>query len=153
MTNNVLTVPKIQKQVALWIHPEGKVIGELYLRQQSTSHAGEEQPSEALEDAESFVVVHVRQTEEVRFYNLSSIIRVEYREHEAAPNPEPRELPCQLHLMDGSMVIGKVREALHPERARLLDYLNEKQRRFVKVYVDDAEVCLVNKAYVIRVTV
>jgi hypothetical protein len=38
---------------------------------------------------------------------------------------------------------------LPPDRARLLDYLNLMEERFVKVDTDDGRVCLVNKPYIV----
>jgi hypothetical protein len=54
--------------------------------------------------------------------------------------------------MDGSMISGEIREQLSPERARLYDYLNKDDDRFLKIFTGDDHICLVNKSYVIQVT-
>ena len=48
MSNDSLIIPKIKRQVSLWVHPEGQVIGSLFLREQSVNHAGTEVPIEVL---------------------------------------------------------------------------------------------------------
>jgi len=50
--------------------------------------------------------------------------------------------------MDGSVIDGVMRKSLPPERSRLYDYMNTDNPRFLKLYVDDDAVCLINKSYV-----
>lgn len=152
MTENFLKVPKKLKDVALWVHPEGRVLGALYLRTQSVNHAGEEEPGEILNQKEPFIVVKRVDPEELRFYNLSSIIRVEYDEEYNTNLPNVKHLNCQLHMMDGSLIAGIIKAPMPPDMPRLLDYLNKHEDRFVKMYIDDTKVYLVNKSYIIRAT-
>ena len=56
MDNQHLKVPKSLKQVTFWIHPEGRVLGSIFLRKHSAYHAGEELPLEALNKPEPFIV-------------------------------------------------------------------------------------------------
>ena len=152
MREDSLKVPTILKEVILWVHPEGRVVGSLYLRQQSMHHAGQETVLEALNKKEPFVVFKRSEPNEHRFYNRKSIIRVEYsgREYQVARAIKP--LSCQLQLMDGSLFKGTIQEPLHPNQARLLDYLNKKDETFVKLHVDELTV-LINKSYIIHVYV
>ena len=48
MSTDILKVPKLKQQVSLWVHPEGQVIGSLFVREQSPEHAGPETASEVL---------------------------------------------------------------------------------------------------------
>jgi hypothetical protein len=153
MLRDRLKIPKKLKLVTLWVHPEGRVVGYLFLRPQSATRAGEEEPLEVLNTADPFLVLKRDHPDELRFYNKSSVVRVEYdEEDEALDIPVVDPLPCRLHLMDGSLITGTIRKAMPPDRSRLFDYLNLHDERFVKVYGDEGGVCIVNKAYIACVT-
>ena len=140
-----LKIPKVQQQVTLWVHPEGRVIGSLYLTQ---SDELTEQPADLVNQKKAFLVVNREDPNELRFYNRNTIIRVEY---EAAPEPDREDthvIPCQLHMMDGSLINGEIREQMPADYPRLFDYLNQQNCRFVKLHVDDHMVYLVNKSYI-----
>jgi len=150
VATDLLKIPKIKRQVSMWVHPEGQVIGSLFLREQSVNHAGVEEPIEVLNKDKAFIVLD-REESQVRFYNRNAIIRVEYEETSPTPGPEQKIIPCQLTMMDGALFNGEIRETLAPDRARLFDYLNHEQARFIKLYTDTNQICLVNKSYIINV--
>ena len=152
VSNDLLRIPKNPSPVTLWVHPEGQVRGSLFVRQQSVNHAGQETPLEVLNQTEAFLVIQRESPDELRFYNRSAIVRVDYLEQEPFELPGAVSLPCEVHMMDGSLITGTVREPLAADRARLFDYLNRSEERFLKVHVDGNGVCLVNKSYVIHVT-
>ena len=127
MSADILKVPKTKRNVSLWVHPEGQVIGSLFVRQQSPHHAGEELPVEVLNDDDPFIVLEKNNPEQLRFYNRNSIIRVEYSE-ESPSKASP--LSCQINMMDGSIIEGTIREDLPPEHSRLFDYLNQENTSF-----------------------
>ena len=149
--NENLKIPKKQKQVTLWIHPEGRVIGSLFLRLHSQLSDGEEEPLEALNHPRSFLVLQRDDFGELRFYNKSSIVRVEYDKEPAKELEEVEPLGCRLCLMDGSIIEGRVKRALPPDQARLYDYLNRHDERFAEIYIEEGVVCLVNKSYIVYV--
>ncbi len=149
MTNEILKVPKKLKPVTLWVHPEGRVRGSLYLREQSPDHAGPEHPLEVLNQCTPFVVIKREEPDELRFYNMRSIIRVEY-ETEHKPSTDIPRQHCQIQMMDGSFITGSIREQLPPARARVLDYLNRSDECFIKIHMDEGTIYLINKAYIIH---
>lgn len=153
MNNKTLKVPKKLRHITLWVHPEGRVLGGIYVREQSAHYAGEEQPLEILNQAEPFLVVKRQEPDELRFYNKRSIIRVEFARGEEPSGDTTDEtfLHCRLQLMDGSLISGTIQEALPPDRSRLLDYLNRVHDNFIKLYSDEGSVYLINKAYIIHV--
>lgn len=142
-------VPKKLRQVTLWIHPEGRVAGSLFLSLQTKSGAGVEDPLEVVNEQAPFVVLQREAPEELRFYNKSSIVSIEYQEEQAPPAAGVQPLHCRLSMMDGSLIEGTVRRALPPSRSRLYDYINMANERFMKLYMEDGNVCLVNKAYIV----
>ncbi len=152
MVTDSLKIPKIKRQVSLWVHPEGQVIGSLFLREQSVNHAGVEEPLEVLNKDKAFIVLDREETGQIRFYNRNAIVRVEYEEDTPPDDPAQKIIPCQLTMMDGALFNGEIRETLAPDRARLFDYLNHEKARFIKLYIDANQICLVNKSYIINVT-
>ncbi len=152
MGENKLKIPKTRKQVKLWVHPEGLVIGSLFVREHSIHHAGNEEPHEVLNQDVPFIVLYREEPSELRFYNRKSIIRVEYEQSDSSSNPGLQIMPCRLTMMDGSVLEGEIREALPPEHSRLFDYLNQDNTRFIKMYMDDNQIFLVNKSYINHVT-
>jgi len=155
--NNTLKVPKKRRPVTLWVHPEGRVVGSIYLRTQSPHHAGSEQPLEVLNACESFLVFNRDEPAELRFYNIKSVIRIEYEtteEDEAVSNDNTNaSMHCHLQLMDGAYIDGSIHESLPSSHARLLDYLNRNDEAFIKIHMEDGLIYLINKSYINHVRV
>ena len=151
MSSDDLKVPKLKQKVTLWVHPEGQVVGSLFVREQSPDHAGAEEPIEVLNSDMPFIVLQKDTPEELRFYNLNSIIRVEYNT-DAKVTDGVTSLSCTLNMMDGSVMEGTIREDLPPEYSRLFDYINQEKTRFIRLYFNDNEVSLINKSYIVNVT-
>jgi hypothetical protein len=152
VAGNQLKIPKSTREVSLWVHPEGQVIGSLFLREHSIHHAGPEQPIEVLNQDTPFIVVQRQNPDELRFYNRNAIVRVEHAESDESDPEDQVVLPCRLTLMDGSVFGGEIRETLPPDQARLFDYLNLETERFIKLHLDGDRVCLLNKSYIIHIT-
>lgn len=150
MSNNVLKINKLLKEVTLWIHPEGPVIGSLFLQPQDENETGEV-PEDVLNQDDPFVVLKSDTIEDIRFYSRSSIVRATYSGNSKDAADSEQQFQCQLLMMDGSLIKGRIRENLQPEYARLYDYLNKDRQRFIKIVTDENDVCLVNKSYIIQV--
>jgi hypothetical protein len=146
--DNPLKIPKVEKSVQLWTHPDGLVVGSIFLHLGEPERPHAEDPWAVLNDHEDFLVVRRQEPEELRFYNKACLIRVEYEEDDPFVQESGKDLPCRVHMMDGSMLEGCMRKSLPPERSRLYDYMNADNRRFLKLYFRDRAVCLVNKSYV-----
>lgn len=152
MTASILKINKTPHQVRLWVHPEGLVVGSLFLKQDDAEQQPEESPNEVINQADPFVVLRREQPDEVRFYNRSSIIRVEYAASENDIEDNATTLHCRLMMMDGSMLEGYISETLPADQSRLYDYLNKTNVRFIRLFLNNKEVCLVNKSYIIQVS-
>jgi len=149
LSTNTLKLPTKHKKVKLWVHPAGAVVGSLFIH---NNENGEDQAVlDILNQPEPFIVFQVDTPDEIRFYNRQTIIRIEYNDKDAI-SESAKTLYCLIHMMDGSLIEGTIKEALPPEHARLYDYLNIQDSRFLKIFVDDDEVCLINKAYINQVT-
>ena len=151
-----LIIPKLLQKVALWVHPEGKVLGSLFIREQSYYHAGHESPLEILNSPQDFVVLKRDKSDELRFYNKSSLVRVEYKNTTQPFEANESNIKCKIHMMDGSLLEGTIKENLPQAHSRLFDYINDHSKQFLKMYLDDNksedEIILINKSYVIRIT-
>jgi hypothetical protein len=147
-----LKIPKKLTQVTLHIHPEGTVVGAFFLshRRQRASYA--EEPLDVLNQASPFVVVKRQEPDELRFYNKASIVRVEYNAESAPELDNLMPLHCRLHMMDGSLIDGCIRRLLPPDHARLSDYLNLHEERFIQLHTTNGKLWLVNKSYIVYVT-
>jgi len=152
MTTSILKINKTPHQVRLWVHPEGLVIGSLFLKHDSAAQTPEESPYEVINQAEPFVVLKRKNPDEVRFYNRASIIRVEYAAGEKDIDANATTLHCRLMMMDGSVLEGFIADVLPTDQSRLYDYLNKGSDRFVRLFLSEKEVCLINKSYIIQVS-
>lgn len=150
MSEEFFKVPKLEKSVSLWVHPEGRVLGSIHVREQSLYHAGVETPAEVLNQAEPFVVIWRDDLGEYRFYNKSSIVRLEFEVQEEGL-PYPDTIECELHMMDGSLINGEIRGAFPPNQRRLYDLLNQENDAFmfIPLSLDSGHTCLINKKYII----
>jgi len=145
-----LRIAKALRQVDMWVHPEGLVKGAIFVRV-GEDNTTQEDPRYVLNADKPFLVLCRENPEEVRFYNRSAIVRVEFEDQRPAGN-SATVIPCRLHLMDGSLIDGEIIEVLHPDHARLYDYLNQAEDRFIRLYIGETQVCMVNKNYIIQVT-
>ncbi|NOZ37356.1 MAG: hypothetical protein GXP11_04665 [Gammaproteobacteria bacterium] len=151
MSNELFKVPKNKRQAKLWVHPDGQVIGSIFVLAQSVLHAGEEEPIEALNGDAPFIVISLEDPEQLRFYNRNSVLRLEYTENTASIT-STAVIDCQIQMMDGAIIKGKIQEALPQNKSRLFDYLNRTDERFIKIYTDEKAICLINKSYINYVT-
>jgi hypothetical protein len=150
MSREDLKIPKQENEVTLWVHPEGQVVGTIFLSYRAESMHPIE-PVEVLNEPSRFLVLRGVEPNDYRFYSKSAIMRVEYLEGEAAEALVVNRLPCVLHMMDGSLIDGMINRFLPPDNARLYDYLNLENELFIKVHLGNRQVCLVNKSYIVRV--
>lgn len=152
MSTGTLKINKTTHQVRLWVHPEGLVTGSLFIRNDQDENSVSESAYDVINQAEPFVVLKREQPDEVRFYNRNSIIRVEYAADGLPAEDNAITLHCRLMMMDGSILEGAITEVLPEDQSRLYDYLNKTNDRFIRLHLNDKEICLVNKSYIIQVS-
>lgn len=145
-----LQIPKKRQKVTLWVYPDGKVVGSLFLSHQSMNSWRAEEPLDILNRDASFVIVQCEAPDEIRFYNIASIVRVEYEDDDPAASDHMAPLPCRLYMMDDSLIEATIKRDCSPDNARLYDNLNVEHEHFVKVHIEDGNICLVNKSYIVR---
>lgn len=157
VSKNILKIDKLLKEVTLWVHPEGPVSGSLFVQPEDEKKAAEA-PDDVLNQDTPFVVLKSNLGDDVRFYNRAAIVRATYPDRQSNSDSQSnaesskQTFQCKLLMMDGSMIQGHIRENLQPEYARLYDYLNKGEKRFIKIDTGDEDICLINKSYIIQVT-
>lgn len=149
MDDSAFKIPKTLRPVTLWVHPEGQVLGSLFLHMPTQDFSEGERPADALNDAGDFLPVKRDEPDDVCFYNKSAIVRISYWDEGKHDNDQGRPQACRLTLMDGTVLYGDVRKVAPEERSRLYDYLNDTQERFFELHNGGGEVILVNKSYVV----
>ena len=149
MDKNSLRIPKRQMPVTLWVHPEGRVVGSMFLSFPNPVAGGGEQPIDVINIGVDFLVFKLDGTDEIRFYNKSSIVRVEY--WDGAASAEENGLPqsCTITMMDGALFNGDIVKTVPEEHSRLYDYMNDTRERFLKLSVGSGNIALINKSYVV----
>ena len=145
-----LRIAKALRQVNMWVHPEGLVKGAIFVTV-GEDNTTQEDPRYVLNTDKPFLVLCRENPDEVRFYNRSAIVRVEFEDNKPIDG-NATVIACRLNLMDGSVIDGKIIEVLPSDHARLYDYLNQAQERFIRLYTADSQICMVNKNYIIQVT-
>lgn len=152
MEKNSLKILKRQMPVTLWVHPEGRVVGKMFLTFPSPNSGGGEQPADVINRAVDFLVFKLEETDEIRFYNKSSIVRVEYWDGSALPGEMGRPQPCRITMMDGALFDGEICKQLPEEHSRLYDYMNDTRERFLTLRVGGGNIALINKSYVVFIS-
>lgn len=149
MSNQALKIAKALRQVSMWVHPEGQINGSIFVTIGEDSMS-QEDPKHVLNNDAPFLVLRKEKTDTIGFYNRRSIVRVVYDEKKP-PQEDLTYIPCTVSMMDGSVIDGEIIEDLPAEYSRLYDYLNQAQDRFIRLFTDDTQVCMVNKSYIVKV--
>ena len=148
-----LRVPKRRAQVEV-LMPGGKALPvTVFLAEFASTHAGAERVSDLLNAAEGEFIASVDSTSDaLTFLNRQNVaaarVSLEWEGEEELEGAEAHEV--EIALADGTLLKGRVRYLLPPERSRLNDYLNDPQP-FVRLSHGD-QVTLVNKRHIARVT-
>lgn len=152
MDPSSLKIPKKPQPVTLWVHPEGCVVGSIFLHFPDPESNRGEQPLDVINEPTDFMVIRRDDPEGLRFYNKCAIVRLEYVDPEDVDAREGKPLPCRVTLMDGSLMDGEMCKATPAERSRLYDYVNASRDRFLKLHFGKGEIALVNKSYIVCIS-
>jgi hypothetical protein len=151
MTPDDLKIPKTRKAVTMWVHPEGRVSGSIFLFEGHGERRDAEDPLDVMNMSSPFIAVERNGGDEFRFYNKRSVVRVEYGDPDHDKQADSTTLRCSIQMMDGSLLEGTIREVLPPWGARLYDYINSEGHRFLRLETEKGNVCLLNKSYVVHI--
>jgi len=149
--DNPLRILKRRLPVTLWVHPEGRVVGNIFLHVRGDELRESEATESVLNETTEFLVVERRHPDETRFYNKHAIVRVDYVDPDHADSAGA-PLTCTVTLMDGLELQGEIWKAMPMERSRLYDYLNATSDRFLELRLAGGQRSLINKSYVVSIS-
>jgi hypothetical protein len=124
----------------------------LFLADAAADHSGVEMPVDLLNGGDDFVPALDEAAGVMTFLNRHglSVVRVAREAAAAEDAPTiPTEHEIEVVLRDGAVLHGLVSYLRPPERARLVDYLNERTP-FLPL-LEEQSIALVNKRHVTRV--
>jgi len=141
-------VEKVRRRLALVLRNGDRVEGDVFLRSVSRHRSRPEDPTDLLNDAEPFFALE--RDGEALLVAKDGVASAETSyDEEDLENLETSALgaslgvPVEVTLRDGSVCVGSVFLESRSDRARLLDFLNSYQRRFLPV-VGATQVTLIN---------
>jgi hypothetical protein len=149
--DNPLRIVKRRLPVTLWVHPEGRVVGNIFLHLGGEEPRDSEAPWTVLNEPTAFLVVERHDPDETRFYNKQAIVRVDFIDPDHAESAGT-PLTCGVTLMDGLLLEGEICKAMPVQRSRLYDYLNDTSDRFFELRLAGGERSLINKSYVVSIS-
>lgn len=143
-------IDKLRRAVQVVLADGRRLTGEVFLQPIARLRNTPEEPADLLNGEEPFFVF----SEETGVLHLAKdqVTRLETAPPEA---DNPQEFPnlgivVELTLTDGTVESGCVFPETPASRARLVDFLNAFDQRFLAVYSAD-KVCLVNRRLIVSV--
>ena len=149
-----LKVPKRRVPVSLTLAGGARMHVALFLADAAPGHPGHERLGDLLEEETAFIPALDLEREVITFVHRASLLVAEAA---ADVDPEPGddvELPTEfaveVTLFDGQRLRGLVSYVRPPDRARLVDFLNDG-RQFLPLHGEAGMVRLIRKQHVSRV--
>jgi hypothetical protein len=125
----------------------------LFLAEAAPAHDGPERPSDVLNGAHDFIPAFDEDSQRMTFLQRGAIEVLRVPRGVDAADADALSLPTehevQVHLADGTVLSGLVSYLRPPDRARLLDFLNEPAPFFC--LLEAGSVSLVGKRHAARV--
>jgi hypothetical protein len=125
----------------------------LFLAEGAAGHAGPERPGDLLNGGDHFVPALDEETGVISFLNRAAVEAIRIpgppSDRDAEELSLATELEVEVTLRGGASLVGIVSYQRPPDRARLVDVLNEPEPFFR--LVEDRAVTFVNKRHVVRI--
>jgi hypothetical protein len=146
-----LRVPKRRVAAEVLLAGGGSRRIALFLSEAAPGHSGPERPADLLTGGGEFVPAFDEEAQATTFLNRAgvAVLRVPRPEAETEEIAPVAEHAVEVHLGSGTVLSGVVSFVRPPERARLLDFLNEPAPFFR--LTEPEGVALVNKRHVARI--
>lgn len=149
---NLYRVQTVKRSVALTMIGGEQLRGSVFIHSSSQRPFELEDVSELFNSAEQFFPLEL-ETEEVILVSKARIAEVtggeESDDQPMTGTPAPTAL-LQVVLIGGDVRVGSIRLEARPDRARVLDYLNRLNARFLTLYTSN-EARLINRSLIDRV--
>ncbi len=149
-----LKVPKRRVPVSITLVGGLQARVAFFLADSAPGHPGHELLCDLLEDEAAFLPAADLENGAIAFVSRSSLVVVEAgADAERGPGDDlalPTEFAVELTVVEGQRLRGHVSFVRPPDRARLVDFLND-DRQFLPLHGDDDTVRFVHKRYVCRI--
>lgn len=126
---------------------------DLFLAEFASQHIGEERVSDVLNGHTEFIPAFDGERKAMTFTHRDALMWANLSVEDEPPTADAHTIPSEheveLALSDGSVHRGLISYVRPPDRARIIDYLNEAPRFFR--LVQGERVMLVNKRHVAQV--
>ncbi len=151
---NLYRVETVRRSVALTMMGGEILRGSVFIHSSSQRPFELEDVSELFNSSEQFFPLEL-ETEEVILVSKARVAEVADAGGEDASDQPPSGSPAptallQVVLMGGDVRVGSIRLEARPDRARVLDYLNRLNARFLTLYTSN-EARLINRSLIDRV--
>jgi len=150
---NLYRVETVRRSVALTMIGGEILRGSVFIHSSSQRPFELEDVSELFNSAEQFFPLEL-ETEEVILVSKARVAEVadaggQDSDRPPTGSPAPTAL-LQVALIGGDVRVGSIRLEARPDRARVLDYLNRLNARFLTLYTSN-EARLINRSLIDRV--
>ncbi|MBF5042233.1 hypothetical protein FGE12_07475 [Aggregicoccus sp. 17bor-14] len=147
-------VPKRRLPVQLTLVGGSRVHVQLFLSARASGHGGEERLEDLLNGPHDFLPAQEVGSGETLLINRAALVVARVTHGEVTDPPEEvgagAEHAVQVHLLDGSVLAGRICYARPESSARLSDFLNEPAP-FLELQTSEGTV-FVSKRHVARIT-
>lgn len=143
-------IDKLRRPVQLFLADGRKLAGDVFLQPIARLRPAPEEPADLLNGDEPFFALS--EATQLLLVAKDQVTRLETAPPEA---DNPLEFPnlgivVEISMADGTVESGCIFPETPASRARLLDFLNATDQRFLAVYSAD-KVCLVNRRLIVSV--
>ncbi len=141
-----MKIAKLKQKAKVYESRGSRLDVNFHLRQIAETHSGRETILDILNSKTSFIPLEDLKAGDILFLNKSEMVRVELHEREIAPEIRiPLEVPVQVKLTNGEILLGNFLIDMPPARSRVSDYLNYSPQ-YLYLCQNKGDVIL-NKAY------
>jgi hypothetical protein len=143
-----MKVEKFKRQAMLRVSTGGMLEVNFFLTHTSETHSGREFIIDVLNSERTFIPLEDVLRSEILMIGKSRIMDMELLERDLLPEAlKVPEIPVQVELINGDILIGSFFTDLPPDRLRLSDYLNFTPQ-FIYLCRDERDLIL-NKDYIL----
>ena len=139
-------IAKLKQKATIYESGGSKLEVNFHLRQIAERHSGRETILDILNSKTSFIPLEDLKARDILFLNKSEVVRVKLHERDLAPEINiPLEVPVEVKLTNGEILVGNFLIDMPPARSRVSDYLNYSPQ-YLYLCQKTGDVIL-NKAY------
>lgn len=153
-SDEALYISKTERSVILWMEHSHLVTGNIFIAPYSQIYEeGPEDPVEVFSRANPFLTLKDTD-EQISFVNFRTIMRASYavNDDDMRESHPTLDIAVRVNIVGGETFEGVIRECLSDTHARLSDYINLGNVKFIKLYTGyGTDVMLFNKLFITQI--